>query len=165
MKKMPVYFLFSLIGFILMGTDSPAGFTIPKDAYRIYELDNALQNAKEDNWALAFLLASEKTTCPLGTKASLNAIRELEEQCIIVYVDAFDNELTKCPGIVLRAFQSQKAGRTLPIVVITDPKCKRIVDIIPYANSEEAYLELLREANNKITESPSLMERIVNMFQ
>lgn len=164
MKKAILLLLLSFAGLALTAPDSFGRFDIPEDAYRMHELGSALQNAKDDDWALTFLLASEETTCSLGTTASLHAIDELEKESIIVYVDAFNNELAQCPEIVRKAFQSSKAGRKLPIAVITDSKCKRVIEIVPYVNSEEAYLNLLRAADKRIKEKPTLRERFMSLF-
>ncbi len=140
------------------------GFTIPEDAYRMSEIDDALQEAKSEGWAVSFVLAHEKTSCPIGTKASTDAITKLEEESIIVYVNAFNNEIAKCPKIIRKAFESKKAGRTLPISVIADSEIKKIIDIVPYHDDNEKYLDNLRKARKKITEPPSLFQKVINFF-
>jgi hypothetical protein len=95
-------FILLFAGYFLVGPVGPAvaRFTIPDDAYRMGELEDALQEAKNEDWPLTFLLAHEKTDCPIGTKASLDAISELEAESIIVYVNAFANEISICPKII-----------------------------------------------------------------
>lgn len=163
MNKALFVLLFSLVMFVLTVLPSFGGFTIPDDAYRMSELESALQEAKEDDWTLTFLFTSEGTTCPLAERASLDAIRVLEERSIIVYINAHTNDLSLCPVIVGKALGSREAGRFLPITVVVNSDCDRIIDIVPYINNTEAYLERLYEADQKIAK-PSLVDRIRDMF-
>jgi len=154
---------FLLSGFVVTASTSFGEFTIPDDAYHMNELENALQEAKEDNWALTFLLTSEETTCPVASKASREAIRILNERSIIVYVNAAKDELSLCPDIVGRAFASREAGRFLPIAVIVNSDGDRVIDIVPFISSGDAYLKRLREADRKIADPP-FIDRIRDLL-
>lgn len=165
MKKLVMVSLMVLSVWFSLPMSSNASFSIPSDAYRMHELEAALETAKSDGWALTFLLAAEETPCPIGTQASIDAIQQLEPNSIIVYVNAFQNELDQCPSIIKRAFSSRKAGRTLPIAVILDSHAKKVLDVIPFDRDRDAYLETLRAASEKMKDrSSSLFDKLSDLF-
>ena len=129
------------------------------------DLDDAIEQAKTSNRAITFFWSDENTSCSLATKASLNIINEMRDN-ILVYVDSKRNEAQKLPKVVFEAFRSSKAGRYIPITVITNSRADRIIDIIPYKRSSEEHIKLIRKAKEKIliSEQPSLKNTLMNII-
>lgn len=159
MKRTCLLLFFSLLGVVVTASFSLGGFTIPKDAYRMHELEDALHEAKADGWALTFLFTTEETACPLAVKASLNAIKILEKRSIIVYFNSSKDDFSVLPDKVGQAATSSEVGRYIPFAIIANSDGDRIIDIVPYINNEEAHLKRLREADHKIAH-PSVIDRI-----
>ncbi len=157
--------LLVFIGQLLFFDVVYAGFSLPSHTYRLAELDNALEEAKANNKTITFLMSDENTRCPLSTQASLNIINEIGNNSILVYVEANNNVALTLPGVVLKAFNSSKAGMYVPKAVIANSRADRVIDIVPYKRSNEEHIELLRKANKKIliSEQPGIRNTLMNI--
>jgi len=157
-----------LVLFLLPAVHAIAGFSIPDDAYRMSELDNAIEEAREDNWPMAFVLTDENTTCSLASNASEVIFNILSEDCIIVYVLTSNAEVEDLPKIVQKGMSSKETGKYYPITVIVNSKMNRIIDIVPY-NRGQAHVDRLREALEKIAVEPTFLEemkyKLINFFE
>jgi len=140
-----------------------AGFSIPDDAYRMSELENAIENAREDDWPLAFVLTDENTTCSLASNASEVIFNVLSEDCIIVYVLTSNTEVDDLPKIVQKGLSSKETGKYYPITVIVNAEMNRVIDIVPY-NRGQAHVDRLRQAVEKISIKPTFLEEMKYKF-
>lgn len=161
MKKNIFYITAVLTSFMILFpvVQASAGFSIPDDAYGMSELENALENAREDGWALAFVLSDQNTTCGLATRASLAAFQELGEDCIIVYIHSPDTRWEDLPEIVHKGLTSKESGRYIPKTVITNAEMNRIIDIVPYDRGQ-AYIDRLKQAVERIAVKPTFLEEM-----
>ena len=155
-----------LISLFIISTSAFAGFSLPGDAYRMYELKGALNEAKTDGWALTFLFSDENASCPITINQTNHVIKELSDDSIIVYCNPSKEEVNQCPEIVLQGLHSKCAGRFIPIVVIVSSDVQRIIDIVPSGRvGDDRYLELLRAAKQRIKEKPSLWDKAKSKFR
>lgn len=155
-----------VISLFVFSVSAFAGFSLPRDAYRMHEIEGALNEAKSDGWALTFLFSDEHASCPFTINQSNHVIKELSDDSIIVYCNPSRGEVNKCPGIVLQGLQSKRAGRFLPTVVIVSSDLQRIIDIVPGGMiGDDQYLKLIRAAKQKMKEKPSLWDTTKSKLQ
>jgi len=137
-----------------------AGFNIPDDAYGMSELDNAVENAREDDWPLAFVLSDQNTTCGLATRATSATFQELNDDCIIVYIHLPNTNWEDLPKIVSKGFKTERSGKYIPKTVIVNAEMNRIIDVIPYRRSDQEHRKLLQEAVHKISIEQTFLEKM-----
>lgn len=137
------------IGLLFILTAAHAGFTLPYYVYRIDELEQAQEEAKVNDSAIAIVYTDKNTNCGLATAASLDVIQGLRDDSIIVYANR--DSWAKIPTIVKRAINSPQAGRYIPKTVIVDSEIERVICIIPYARDANNRKDLLGEARNLIS--------------
>lgn len=144
-----MWFIAVLFFYLSVSNLAFGAFQIPNDAYRMHELDNAIANAVDDKWALAFVLTDENTRCSLATKATVAVFEELADHSIIVYV-AMHDSFGDLPEVVVNGFNSNKSGLYLPKTVITNPKATKLIDIVPYKRNSNELLDNLAQSKEKI---------------
>lgn len=104
---------------------------LPDHAFRSSQLSRAVEQARRQDKALAFLLTDEHTSCQLCRDASQDAVSTLSHHAVLVFVDR--ESVNGLPGRVRRALSSAQAGQLMPKVVVTDIRMRRIIAIVPFA--------------------------------
>jgi len=132
---------------LLAAPNARAGFAIPQHVYRMDRLESAISEARAKRKALAFVYSKESTNCGLARAATLDAFRELQHRCVIVYVDRAS--LGRVPTVARKALRSEQAGRYIPSVAVLDWDLKEIICVVPYARRPRRG-ELLHQANDLI---------------
>jgi len=83
----------------------------------------------------------------------LAAIKKLRSKAVFVYLPTGDKEKWKTmPEVVKTALQSPEAGKTIPIIAITDAESTKLIYLIPHG-SEKELKKHYREAKKKIREA------------
>jgi hypothetical protein len=121
-----------------------AGFSLPPEVYRMGAYKEALERAKSINVSAVFVYSDEHTTCPLATSATLDAMQELKEKAIIIYVSRDD--WVNIPAVVKKAIVSPEAGKFIPKSIVFNPKTGRVEIIIPYIGDRNQRIEQLQKA-------------------
>jgi hypothetical protein len=137
---------------LLVAVDGNAEFKMPKNVYRIDQLEEAIAKAKVKGDAITVVYTHEKTSCGLCAKASLNVAEILGRKTVVVYADS-KSEWYKLPAIIQQALISPEAGRFIPMTVILDAAMKNVLAIVPYAKGEEQN-RLLKDAIKKLSRVP-----------
>ena len=127
------------------------GLKIPRNVYRMDQLDAAVTEAKSKNKPLTFVYTEENTNWGLCTSASLDAIQKLKQESILIYAAA-GKEWKTLPRLVQEAVHSPEAGKFIPITVVVDADLKKIIAIVPYNGDAAKRNKLLRDAEKKISE-------------
>lgn len=127
---------------------SEAGFALAKGVYRFDDFAVAQAKAQAENKPLTFLISDESTSCGLCTHASKLAMEEFRKKTVMVYVPP--GSLNALPLKAKMALLSERAGRYIPITIITDPAVEEVLAIIPFARSPE-YDQLLNRADRDVS--------------
>lgn len=135
---------------LFLASQSLAGFNIPRNVYRINQLDSAKSEAQLEGKAITFLYTDSTTTCPHCIDASLGVINGLRSKSVVIYVD----ERKQLPKFVQDATRTPEAGRYIPKAVVVDPAITTVIAIVPYAKGTEQK-RLLRDAKKAISEAIS----------
>jgi hypothetical protein len=141
-----------------------AGFSIPDDVYGMSELDDAIENAREDDWILAFVLSDQNTTCGLASRATEATFQELNEDCIIVYIHMPNTNWEDLPEIVAKGLNTKGSGKYIPKTVLVNAEMNHIIDVVPYRRSDQEHRKLLKDAVKKAAIEPTFFEEIKYML-
>ncbi len=130
-----------------------AAFKLPSSVFRIDQLGEAQDKAKSTNAPIVFLYTDEDTTCGLATAASLDALQEFKDDCVVVYAASGKGKESwaKIPGIVRSAIKSSEAGRFIPKCIIVNPEVTRVISIVPYTRDSRERKELLRRVHSAVS--------------
>ena len=125
-----------IASFVFVGTLAAPGvasFTIPGIVYRIDQLSEAKEVARDKGIPIVFIYSDESTDCGLATAASIDLFQGLKDYTVMVYVSSEDDhDWEKTPNLVRRAINSPQAGKYIPKAVIVDASVKRLYGIVPY---------------------------------
>jgi hypothetical protein len=129
MKKIK-FVLMTLLVLTFSGLLSSEAFDMPKEVYRIDQLQQAKDRAKADKKQIVFIFSDERTNCLASSKASIGMMQRFKKSSVIVYFGK-ENWAT-APQIVREAINSPAAGVIIPITVVVDTSIKKVISIIPY---------------------------------
>ena len=129
-----------------------AAFKLPSYVFRADQLGEAQDKAKSTNAPIVFLYTDEDTNCGLATAASLDAIQEFKDNCVIIYIASGKEKeaWTKIPRIVRSAIKSFEAGRFISKCIIVNPEITKVISIIPYTSDGKERKEILRRVHSTI---------------
>ena len=128
-----------------------ASFTLPSLVYRMDQLGEAMEAAKEKEVPIAFVYTDESTDCGLCKSASLDIVEALKDRTVMIYVNSGDEQdWGKTPNLVRRAINSPQAGRYIPVAVLVDPDVRQVYGIVPYVRDVEQRRDYLRKVRSMI---------------
>ena len=114
-----------------------AGFHIPDNVYRIDQLQQAKEEAKNGEKQIVFVYSNEHCTSRHTARASINMMERFRNDAVIVFASyEGQDDWCKIPPIVGEALSSPEAGEYIPITVVVDPGMTKVVSIIPYQRLE-----------------------------
>lgn len=148
-KYYSIAILLLVVGTLI--TPGFASFTMPRLVYRMGQLNEAKEMARDKDIPITFIYTDESTNCGLCTAASLDVVEELKDCTVIIYVNSeHDQDWDQTPNVVRRAINSPKAGKFIPIAVIVDPDIKKVYYIVPYVRDVDERKDNLRKVRSTI---------------
>ena len=127
------------------------GFKIPKNVYRMDQLEAAKAEAELKDKAITFVYTDEETTCPLCEISSLGVMDGLGSKSIVIYAEA-RTDWGKLPELVREAFSNPKAGKYIPMTVVVNTSITNVIAFVPYARGTDQK-KLIKAANKAISEA------------
>ena len=133
-----------------------AQLQVPRQAFRMDNLDQAKEQAAQSNRPITFLFTDSQSSCGLCIRASKDAMDSLINRTTLVFVDQRTGDYGKLPAKVRRAMGSEAAGSYIPKTVIMDPTLDEVIDVIPYIDGVAArdvrWVEANRKARDRMRE-------------
>lgn len=136
---------------LLLASTALADFDLPKNVYRMDQLEAAKAEAVSKNKAITFVYTQKETTCPLCVNSSLGVMKGLASKSIVFYADT-KTDWEKFPTLVQEALRKPEMGKYIPKTVIVNAGITNVIAIVPYALGVEQK-KLLKEANRAIVEA------------
>lgn len=130
MKKVIILLCALLIPACFAGL-ARAGIELPKNCYRLNQLNLVQQKAKQEKKPIAFLYTDKDSTDEGCNQASELIIKTLEKKTLIIYL----KDISQAPEKVAASFNSR--GALIPKVAVFDSGMKKELGLVTLEDIEK----------------------------